>query len=194
MSSDLERVKHRVWITERCHMNAEKRNRRYELYFHLLLAFYSLSAIGYGIIANEQVNAIGDDDFLFLSVVTLTLSLLIFGFKFGETAAQHRACYLSLQKLRFEKHTAESLNGAYITAIGSLPNHTTNDFHRLVITNLLSKKQIQKDAYDNPYEFSHFERLKFTLSQLIIWISAALLFLPALLILLKAVNLEFAKI
>lgn len=168
-------------------MYAEKRNRRYELYFHLLLATYSISAIGYSIIASGQSNALSDNVFLFLSVCTLSLSLLIFGFRFGETAAQHRACYLSLHKLRFENHTPESLSAAYVGTIGSLPNHTTTDFLNLAIDDLFSEQQKLQTADGDNYKFSWFERLKFAATLVFLWISATLLFTPALLIMVEAV-------
>lgn len=184
LSDEVENIKRRIWITERCHMNAERRNRRYELYFHILLAAYSIVAIGYNILETSHKVSVGDDVFLFLSVFTLALSLLIFGFKFGETAAQHRTCYLALQKLRFENHTAEELNNKYVSTIGNLPNHTTQDFLNVAISNVFSRTQEMSSAEGRRYEFSHFSRLRFVLTHIMIWMTALALFSPIIYILL----------
>lgn len=166
-------------------MNAERRNRRYELYFHILLAFYSIAAIGHQILSHDEIGLLGNNVFLFLSVCTLSLSLLIFGFKFGETAAQHRGCYLTLQGLRYQFLSIESLNETYVNTIGSLPNHTTRDFHKLAINNIFRTSQRLLTSEGKNYQFSLWMRAKFALTELILLIIAVLAFAPPILVLLE---------
>ena len=176
-----------MWITERCHMNAERRNRRYELYFHLLLAFYSIAAIGHQILSNGKEGILGSDVFLFLSVCTLSLSLLIFGFKFGETAAQHRACYLKLQDLRHQFMSIEELNESYVSAIGSLPNHTKRDFHNVVIGNVFKKTQELQKSDGSKYELSIWARVKYVFQEIFLLATSIAAFLPPIVVLLEPI-------
>lgn len=113
-------------------MNAERRNRFLEIYFHLLLAFYSVVGIGNSILGNSTGVQVDGAILLYVSILTLSISLIIFGFKFGELAARHRTCYLTLQRI-----TEPSFNGdlseKYISTFENLPNHLYIDFLRLAI-------------------------------------------------------------
>jgi len=142
MEEQLEKVHNRIWITERCHMKAEKRSRFLELYFHIVLALFALASIGISVLNLTNIDAIKESILTFASITTLCLSLLIFGFKFGETAASHRSCYLALQKLRAsmqQDHT--SLERDYIDILGHYPNHTNGDYMRLAVSNVLQPAQ-----------------------------------------------------
>lgn len=142
MSDNIAKVENRIWITERCHMKAEKRSRFLELYFHIVLATFALTSIGVSILNYSCVNSINENIITFASITTLCLSLLIFGFKFGETAAKHRSCYLALQKLRASEHQdRSSLEKDFIEILGHHPNHTTGDYMRLAISNIWSSVQ-----------------------------------------------------
>jgi hypothetical protein len=141
--SRIEDIQNRIWITERCHMNAEKRSRFLELYFHIVLALFALASIGISVLGNAESSNVNESIFTFTSITTLCLSLLIFGFKFGETAANHRACYLALQKLREtgDSAVAENLNSTYIDILAHHPNHTTGDYMRLAVKNVFYGEQ-----------------------------------------------------
>lgn len=137
MEGELRRVQNRIWITERCHMKAEKRSRFLELYFHIVLASFALASIGVSVLNHDNIDALKESILSFTSITTLCLSLLIFGFKFGEAAANHRSCYLALQKLRATKHDDHlSMEKAFIEILGHYPNHTYGDYMRLAVSNI----------------------------------------------------------
>lgn len=157
----------RIWITERCHMKAEKRKRFLEYYFHVTLALYSLATIA---ISLFQVGPEGESiekALIFTSVCTLSISLLIFGFKFGESAAQHRSCYLDLQRLRLKRFKDETdLNESYITTLSYYPNHSATDYMSVIVSNLLRSKQRLSDPNGNPINLTFFQRI----SHLLQWV------------------------
>jgi hypothetical protein len=170
--NELDKLKERIWITERCHMKAEARNRRLEFFFHITLALFALSSIFVGLFQFETGFSGFDNILTFTSICTLSISLLIFGFKFGETAAQHRSCYLDLQRLRFQALDAEnSLNEKYIDTLSYYPNHSTSDYMSVTISNIFSSKQSLKDSNGEPFLFSIFSRLKHAIS----WLTLRLL-------------------
>lgn len=142
MEEQLNKVLNRIWITERCHMKAEKRSRFLELYFHIVLALFALASIGISVLNHTNIDAIKESILTFTSITTLCLSLLIFGFKFGEAAANHRSCYLALQRLRASKKEDHiSLEKDYIDVLGHYPNHTNGDYMRLAVNNILEPVQ-----------------------------------------------------
>jgi len=123
-------------------MKAEKRSRFLELYFHIVLASFALASIGISVLNHSNIDVFKESILSFTSITTLCLTLLIFGFKFGETAANHRSCYLALQKLRaskYEDHLA--LEKAFIEVLGNYPNHTNGDYMRLAVSNILKPEQ-----------------------------------------------------
>ncbi len=159
MEDELRRVQNRIWITERCHMKAEKRSRFLELYFHIVLALFALASIGISILNHSNTDALKDSILSFASITTLCLSLLIFGFKFGETAANHRTCYLALQKLRATSNEDHlSLEKAFIEVLGHHPNHTYGDYMRLAISNILKPLQDLESPPGEKVVISSWER------------------------------------
>lgn len=142
MEDEANNVRNRIWITERCHMKAEKRSRFLDLYFHIVLASFALASIGISVLSRTSIDPLKEDMLTFTSITTLCLSLLIFGFKFGETAANHRSCYLALQKLRATEHSDHlALEREYIKILGHYPNHTYGDYMRLAVSNIWGPTQ-----------------------------------------------------
>ena len=159
----LKNLKDRIWITCRCHIRAEKRNRFLEHYFHIVLALYALSSIAVALYPMADTST-GMQRFLnsFSSVFTLTISLLIFGFKFGEAAAKHRACYLELQKLReSDCCDVSQLNNNYISTLGYYSNHTYSDFMHSVVTNFFSGDKQINDSSGKSFFFTKLQRFCF---------------------------------
>jgi hypothetical protein len=160
MEDEFQNVKNRIWITERCHMKAEKRSRFLDLYFHIVLASFALASIGISVLNNTSIGPLKEDMLTFTSITTLCLSLLIFGFKFGETAANHRSCYLALQKLRATKHDDHlSLERDYIEILGHYPNHTHGDYMRLAVSNILRAMQDLESPPGKKVTFDRWDRL-----------------------------------
>lgn len=183
----LDQLQDRIWITERCHMRAEKRNRFLEYYFHVTLALYALSSIFIALFQSEPNIAGFENVLTFTSICVLSISLLIFGFKFGETAAQHRSCYLDLQKLRIGNLASDNLlNEQYINILSYYPNHSSMDYMNVAISNIFFEDQNLKESKGNPIRFSGVSRLSFITSWAAIRILAvAFAFSPVLLSLLS---------
>lgn len=165
----LKQLYDRIWTTERCHMNAEKRSRFLELYFHIVLALFALSSICISVVGDNQNVRFNDSIISFASITTLCLSLLIFGFKFGETAANHRSCYLALQKLRARSDKAsQEQELAYTEILGHYPNHTTGDYMRLAVSNILQAEQTLKLPNGEALRLGWWRRLSYAFS----WLTA----------------------
>lgn len=191
MSDEIKRVENRIWITERCHMKAEKRSRFLELYFHIVLATFALSSIGISVLNYTYIDSINDSIITFTSITTLCLSLLIFGFKFGETAAKHRSCYLALQRLRASEHQdRSSLEKEFIEILGHHPNHTSGDYMRLAISNIWSSVQELESPPGRKVVFSFWERLLYAGGWLLARFSLIIFALmPPIMVLLYGTNL-----
>ncbi|TKA97635.1 SLATT domain-containing protein [Cereibacter changlensis] len=162
-------------------MNAERRSRFLELYFHLLLALYSIAGIGNGILGTSSGSQINGAVLLYVSILTLAISLIIFGFKFGELAAQHRSCYLMLQRL-LEADISDNLNEKYISTIENLPNHQQIDFLRLVIQDPFSRTQALRTPDGTSYTFTRLQLIAYVVRRMAAWVFLALLTLPAWLV------------
>ena len=160
MEDELSRIQNRIWITERCHMKAEKRSRFLELYFHIVLASFALASIGVSVLNHDNINTLKESILSFTSIITLCLSLLIFGFKFGEAAANHRTCYLALQNLRATKHEDHlSKEKAFIEILGHYPNHTYGDYMRLAVSNIWRPVQDLESPPGKKVVLNRWERL-----------------------------------
>lgn len=146
-------------------MNAEKRSRFLEIYFHIVLALFALASICISVVGDAQYVRFSESILSFTSITTLCLSLLIFGFKFGETAANHRSCYLSLQKLRGSAETdPHKLEEAYIKVLGHHPNHTTGDYMRLAISDIFGDEQSLMSPDGKKVRIGWWRRLSYALS------------------------------
>lgn len=189
--SETDKLKGRIWITERCHMRAEKRNRFIEHFFHITLVLFALSSI-FVALFHDPANVTGFENVLiFTSICTLSISLLIFGFKFGETAAQHRSCYLDLQKLRVVDEGTDAdakLNTKYIDTLGYYPNHSTGDYFSVTISNIFSAKQDLEDSSGHPIEFSRFSRFSYSLTWVLIRLLAILLMMSPVVLALVSIG------
>jgi hypothetical protein len=159
MDDDLGKIKNRIWITERCHMQAEKRSRFLELYFHIVLASFALASIAVSVFNQNNLDTHKESILSFTSITTLCLSLLIFGFKFGEVAANHRSCYLELQKLRAMKSKDHlAIEQKFIEILGYYPNHTNGDYMRLAVSNVFRFDQELESPLGKKTKFSLWQR------------------------------------
>lgn len=158
----LDQLRSRIWITERCHMHAEKRSRFLELYFHIVLALFAFATISISIWSATAATAMSDSVLTLTAIATLCLSLLIFGFKFGEIAAQHRSCYLGLQRLRLGEYSdAAKLNKDYIELLGYFPNHSKGDYYRLAMTNIFLAEQGMTTPNGDKARFGIWNRMSY---------------------------------
>lgn len=137
-----ESLKTAIWLTSRSRMNAERRYRRYNQVSHLLLSWLSLSVIAWAVVRGSITQATGLDIYTaILSVFVFAFSVIIFGFHFGETAAQHRECYLRLQKLHDGEQDERELNRLYHEILGGYSNHNSWDFESLILNRTLYSKR-----------------------------------------------------
>jgi hypothetical protein len=167
--TDIEKLKDRMWITGRCHMKAEKRKRFLELYFHITLALFALASIAISLFQDPIDASRFGSVATFTTICTLSISLLIFGFKFGETAAQHRSCYLDIQKMRLiDNKEAPELNIQYIETLGYYQNHSLSDYMAVTISNVFVSQQNLQDANGSPIVFPAFSRATYSIQWIII--------------------------
>jgi hypothetical protein len=167
--TDIGKLKDRMWITERCHMKAEKRKRFLEFYFHIALALFALASIAISLFQSEPSSTQFGTMMTFTSICTLSISLLIFGFRFGETAAQHRSCYLDLQRLRIsEDLDIVQLNKKYIDTLCYYPNHSNLDFMDVAVSNIFFAKQALKDSNGSQISYSLFSRATYSFHWLVV--------------------------
>ncbi|MBW6494015.1 MAG: SLATT domain-containing protein [Burkholderiaceae bacterium] len=162
-------------------MNAERRNRFLEIYFHLLLAFYAIAGIGNSILGNSTGLEVNGSILLYISILTLSISLIIFGFKFGEMAAQHRTCYLTLQRI-LDPSFSGDLNEKYISTIENLPNHQEIDFMRLAIQDPFSRQQSLTNSDGVPYTFTRLQLVSYIIRRITTLLFLLLLTAPAWLV------------
>ncbi len=139
-----------------------------ELYFHIVLALFALSSICISVVGAGENVQLSESIFTFASITTLCLSLLIFGFKFGETAANHRSCYLALQKLRAKSEgLGQEQEQAYIEILGHYPNHTPGDYMRLAVSDIFRAEQELKLPNGKAVHLGFWRRISYAISWLI---------------------------
>ena len=133
-TDDISKIKNRIWITAKSRIYSEKRFRRYDVASHLLLVLLSLTVITITLLdashsSQEQI----DTYTIIFSVFILVASIVVFGFRFGETAALHRECYLRLQQLYDSREKADEVERCYHEILAAYPNHTDFDYDCLVL-------------------------------------------------------------
>ena len=118
-------------------MQAEKRYKSYSLLSHLLLSYYALLMIFLSIFSESISTFMPIPQIsIALSVSIFATSLIVYGFKYGETAQLHRECYLRLQRL-----LNIILEKQYHEIIAGYPNHSKIDFDELVLDRVFWKKE-----------------------------------------------------
>lgn len=185
--SEIHKLKNNIWITERCHMRAEKRKRFLEHYFHVTLALYALASIAISVFQGSSTMANLPSIMTFTAICTLAISLLIFGFRFGESAAQHRTCYLELQKLRLENADTPQ-ETIYINILGHHPNHSSADYMAVAVSNIFLWQQQLKDSNGNQIELSIFDRLSYSLYWVVIRVAGLAFFFSPIFLALYALD------
>ncbi|ADE85020.1 SLATT domain-containing protein [Rhodobacter capsulatus] len=131
----------KIWLTSHCRMNAERRNRRYEIWATIELSSVSVGIIGLTTF-RDRLGAFPVDEYtLILSIMTLVISTLIAGAKFGERAATFRECYLQLERLNASKQDLQEKTSEYNAILASYPNHSDIDYTSLIISRTLWRNQ-----------------------------------------------------
>lgn len=124
-------IKAAIWLTCHSRMFAEKRYRSYTYISHLLLSWLALGVIAWAVVHTLQTSdALLDTYSAILSVLVFALSIIVFGFRFGETATLHRECYLRLQKLHDSESDTARLIHEYHEILGAYPSPVRWPGHR----------------------------------------------------------------
>ena len=122
----------RIWLTYKARINSERRYRRYALASHLALSWYAFLSIGFSIYQDDVANKIGISSAnklsLITSILTFGLSLIIYGFKFEDSANIFRDCYLRLQSIYQSGSDGQKKLNAYQDLLDHYPNHSKNDY------------------------------------------------------------------
>jgi hypothetical protein len=124
----------KLWITSKLRMGAERRFRTLEYIWHIVLCIISILIISVSIFSeNLNANFPSQSYNIIASVFILSITLIIFGFRFGETAAQHRECYLKIQSLINSSKQKSELQEEYNKILCAYPNHSEFDYKNFII-------------------------------------------------------------
>jgi hypothetical protein len=127
-------LRDKIWKTMKSRMRAESRYRSYDLAAHLLTTYYSLSIIFAAVFSDDlrQLIPQADKIVIALSILVFSLSLVLLGFRFSETASKHRECYLRLQRLHNDAEPMD-LPQRYHDILEHYPNHAERDYNDMVV-------------------------------------------------------------
>lgn len=135
-------LKDKIWLTAHARMVSEQRYRQYDLASHLFLSYMSLLMIVSVIYSNELQGRIPHFEkiSLIISLLIFSTSLIMYGFKFSETASSYRECYLKLQSMLNSFDSYSDAGSKYDEILSACRNHASADFEALVIERTLFKK------------------------------------------------------
>ncbi|WP_162150960.1 SLATT domain-containing protein [Ahrensia sp. 13_GOM-1096m] len=169
MENEIIRLQTRIWWTSKTRMQSEKRLRTYEMLSHVGIALLSVLLIGFTIYSgpnNPNINA----HLITLSVFITVLSVLIFGFKFGEQATLHRECYLKLDELRDSELKYDEMKKSYHKILASYPNHASCDHSRIIINETLFGHGKLQDSNGNEVKWTLLSALSWFFSYTLPWV------------------------
>lgn len=131
-----------IWLTSKARMQAETRYKTYSLTSHLLLSYYALLMVVYSIFSDSITTSLSLAQInIALSTAIFGVSLIVYGFKFGQTAQLHRECYLRLQRLIALVDDEHELKVQYHEIIAGYPNHSAKDYDDLIIDRTFMKNE-----------------------------------------------------
>jgi len=129
-----------IWVTRKCHINAEYRLSQASLTANFVLTTYSVYLVIASIIALKAPLKNFEVVSLSGSVLVLTSSVFIWGLRFSERASQFKSSYLRLHLLMADALMAEQSGNAdrveqirrqYAEVLQSCENHTEADFRKV---------------------------------------------------------------
>ncbi|MES2337107.1 MAG: SLATT domain-containing protein [Pseudomonadota bacterium] len=126
----------RIWLTYKTRIISERRLKAYALVSHLALSWYAFLSIVLTIYQNNLAAQLGataaTQASLVISVLTFGLSLIIYGFKFEESARTFRECYLRMQSI-YQSAEPDSVKlSEYSRALDHYPNHASRDYEAML--------------------------------------------------------------
>ena len=173
----LNDTKTAIWITSKCRMQSERRFRRYNVTSHLLLSWLSLSVISWAVARGSIEQSTYLDIYTaIMSTFIFAFSIIVFGFRFGETAAQHRECYLKLMKLYDGNLPDEDLKRQYQEVLGAHENHSTWDYESLILDRTLLKNDNLWTSSESKISWTPIMLFKHVILVSIFWLFAIAVF------------------
>ncbi|MBF5095556.1 SLATT domain-containing protein [Azospirillum sp. INR13] len=124
----------RIWITSKTRMISERRYLSYDLAAHLMINTLSAVMLLASIYPQEIGSIIPGFSKINVacSILLFAISLIVYGFKFGEKAARHRECYLKLQDLIEHEMPHHQMAEKYSAIMECYPNHASRDYFDLI--------------------------------------------------------------
>lgn len=149
-----------IWVTRKCHINAEKRLNQRSLLANLTLTVYSTYLLVASLISLKITLPQFELVSLTGAVLTLTASVFVWGLRFSERAGQFKASYVRLQLLIPEAKAAEerqdavalaSLQRTYSDILQSCENHSEGDYLKLRFALRAAKEKTVEDMTNIDY-------------------------------------------
>ena len=166
----IKKFRDRVWFTSKSRIAAEKRLRHYDVASHLSLSMLSTIVVGISVFSENIPQQIPVDNYtIVLSVLAVVFSVIVFGFRFGETAALHRECYLRLDRLRDQELSYSELVQEYHEILSAYPNHSKLDYERVVLDNRFFNNKKLTDTSGGDVNWTWAMVACFGSSQIILW-------------------------
>ena len=170
-SSEKDNIKNRIWITSKTRIYAEKRYRKYDIMSHLVLSLLSAIVISLTLFKDLLPQGAPLETYTIVySIFILIASIVVFGFRFGETATLHRECYLQLQRLNDSKQDADELIRCYHDILSSYPNHSDMDYECLVLGRTFPNLKGLKRLDGTHIDWTFGMLFQWSLHQIIFWL------------------------
>lgn len=133
-NTEKDNIRDRIWITAKSRIYTEKRYRQYDIMSHLVLSMLSAIVISLTLFKDILPQGAPLETYTIVySIFILIASVVVFGFRFGETATLHRECYLQLHRLNDSKQDTAEVVRCYHDILSSYPNHSDLDYESLVL-------------------------------------------------------------
>ena len=169
--ADFSKIKELIWITTKSRIYAERRFRSYDIASHIVLSLLSVVIISITLLSEELPQSAPLDAYTVVySVFILAASIVVFGFKFGETATLHRECYLRLQRLHDSTDTHDKVLERYHCILSSYPNHSDCDYESLVISRTLLNSEIMSRSDGTSILWSYPMLFRWAVHHLSFWL------------------------
>lgn len=129
-----------IWVTRKCHINAEQRLMRASLVANITLTAYSTYLVVASIIAMKKTLHHFELVSLIGSLLVVIASVFVWGLRFSDRASQFKTSYIRLQLLLSESLRAEEskdvealgrINRSYGDILHGCENHATSDYDEL---------------------------------------------------------------
>ena len=142
-------LSNKVWITRKCRVIAATRLERTNLYWQVLIYYYSLVLLAFSVwtVLPNKSNLYTSFISVISSIVIFSSSLFLNSFNFRDKAQMFKLCYIKLDKINckldlLKDHENinselaiefEALHTAYLEVLSNTDNHSEYDYFRLLL-------------------------------------------------------------